>query len=212
MAVESVSTIADLNQLSPTGAEAKSEGDDHIRAIKTGLKQTFPNIAAPITATHAQLNLLAGKTSVATLEDIAAATLDATIPGVSDPANAGKFLAAGGTWQSIDLRGSPAIAKPDSGTTAQVLNYAQGEGQTIKATGAHSLTATGFPNGRLSAILARLQNYGAFSLTTTGITWIKADGTETASFADAGVTLRAAGNSHVLFFSYGDGVVYAKAA
>lgn len=213
MAVEtSVATIADLNPAWPSGSEPKDRGDDHIRNIKQAVKLTFPNITGAVTATHAQLNLLTGKSSIATQEDIAAAQLEATIPGVGDPVNADKFLRGDGSWASVDLRGSPAISKSDSGTTAQVLNYAQGEGQTLKATGSHTLTVTGFPVGRFAGIVARLQNYGAYALTTTGITWVKADGTETTNFADAGVVLRAAGASHVLFFTYGDGVVYAKAA
>lgn len=210
--VEVVTYISDLNPAEPNGARPKADGDDHIRNVKLGLKQTFPNINAPVNATPAQLNLLVGKTNVATLQDIADATLSASVPGVNDPANADKFFKGGGLWASIDLRGAPAGTKDDSGTTAQVLNYADGEAQTIKATGSHSLTVTGLPEGRFAGILARLQNYGAFSLTTTGITWIKPDGGETTNFADAGVVLRATGYSHVLFFSYGDSIIYGKAA
>lgn len=60
MTVESVTTINDLDPLNPAGTDGKSEGDDHIRNIKTGLKQTFPNIAGPMTATHDELNYLDG--------------------------------------------------------------------------------------------------------------------------------------------------------
>lgn len=135
------------------------------------------------------------------------------VPGVNDPANAGKALVAGdgGQWVPLDLRGEPTKDKGDSGTSAQVVNYADGEGQTITATGAHSLTATGFPAGRIAGIMLRMKGYGNFALTTTGITWIKADGSETVNFAASGITL-STGTSHVALWSQGDGVVYAKVA
>lgn len=140
--------------------------------------------------------------------------ISGTVPGVNDPANAGKvFSSDGSTGQfiSLDGRGAPSLDKGNSGTTAQVLDYMQGEGQTITATGAHSLTTTGFPAGRMAGILVRMKAYGSFALTTTGITWIKADGSETTNFSTSGITL-SAGTSHVAFFTYGDGIVYAKVA
>jgi hypothetical protein len=212
MAIETVTTIADLNPAWPTGAEPKNAGDDHLRNIKAAIKNTFPNVNAAVTATAAELSLLHGKTNVATAEDIAAAQLAATIPGVNDPANADKFLKGGGTFASVDLRGQPIKAKGNSGTTAQVINYTDGEGQTLTITGACSITSTGWPSNRLAGVLLRLINGGAYSLTTTGITWIKADGSETTNFAASGITLKASGTDRIALFSFGDGTVYGKAA
>jgi hypothetical protein len=211
MAAENPNHIGELDENAPTGAAPKSEGDDHIRAIKRGIKKTFMAIGGVVTASHTELNLLKGKTNVATLQDIANAQLTATLPGVNDPANADKFLKGGGTWSTVDLRGAPTKDKGNTGTTAQVINYADGEGQTITATGAHTLTATGFPEGRMAGILLRMRGYGNFALTTTGITWIKADGTETTNFATSGITL-STGTTHVAMFTHGDGIVYGKVA
>lgn len=207
-----INTIADLDPTSPTGAESKAAGDDHIRNLKKAVKQTWPNVNAPVNATAAQLNLLVGKTDVATKADIDAAVVAATLPGVGQSANADKFFKGTGEWASVDLRGQPALNKGNSGTTAQVINYVDGEAQTLTMTGTHSLTVTGFPAGRAAGILVHLINYGAFALTTTGINWVKADGTDTTNFSLSGISFPTSGIARVVLYSMGDGVVYAKVA
>ena len=52
--------IDDLNATYPAGSEAKSQGDDHLRLIKKAIKNTFPNVDAPITVTEDELNVLDG--------------------------------------------------------------------------------------------------------------------------------------------------------
>ena len=42
-----VSEIPDLNPAWPTGTDPKSEGDDHLRNIKTAVQGSFPNLAGP---------------------------------------------------------------------------------------------------------------------------------------------------------------------
>lgn len=284
MAVEAVTYIKDLDPTKPSGAAPKSEGDDNIRAIKAGLKNSFVGFAGAIlvtgvdggavnayTLTPADALLAytarmfavfvpaANNTGPATLNisglgakeivSVAGVPLAAgdltmgrfytafydgskfrldnvtqnyvdqlvisgTVPGVNDPANAGKVFSSTGStgqWIGLDGRGAPAKDKGESGTIAQVVNYADGEGQTITATGAHSLTATGFPVGRTAGVLLRMIGYGNFALTTTGIIWIRADGSQTVNFANSGVTL-STGESFVSLLSFGDGKVYAKVA
>ena len=138
-----------------------------------------------------------------------------TVPGVADPLNAGKVFASTGSvgaWVSLDGRGDPVFNNGDVGTGTLVIDYTKGDGQKAKATGAHTLTATGFPAGRLAGVLLELTNYGTIALVTTGITWIKSDGTETTNFGASGITFPAAGRGRVVLFSYGDGTVYGKAA
>jgi microcystin-dependent protein len=60
MALESATYIDGLVTANPTGGDAKSQGDDHIRLIKTTIKNTFPNISGAVNATHTELNLLDG--------------------------------------------------------------------------------------------------------------------------------------------------------
>lgn len=56
MALESASYIAQLNVANPLSTDAVSQADDHLRLIKSVLKNTFPNLDAPVTATPGTLN------------------------------------------------------------------------------------------------------------------------------------------------------------
>lgn len=63
MTVESVTYISDLNATYPASGDVKSEGDNHIRNLKTGIKTTFPNVSGAVTPTHTELNYVDGVTS-----------------------------------------------------------------------------------------------------------------------------------------------------
>ena len=64
MTVESASYISQLDFSLPAAGDQKSEGDDHIRTIKTVLKTQFPNFSTTaIAATAAEVNYLSGVTS-----------------------------------------------------------------------------------------------------------------------------------------------------
>jgi hypothetical protein len=68
MSLESTTTIAGLVAANPTAGDPFSQGDDHLRLIKTVLKTIFPGAASagfsiPITATEAELNFVHGVTS-----------------------------------------------------------------------------------------------------------------------------------------------------
>jgi hypothetical protein len=63
MTVESVTYISDLNATYPAAGDSRSEGDDHIRNLKTGIKATFPNVSGAVTPTHTELNYVDGVTS-----------------------------------------------------------------------------------------------------------------------------------------------------
>ena len=71
MTVETVTYISDLNAAYPASTDDFSEGDDHIRNLKTGLKNSFPGISGAVSATHTELNYL-----------------DITTPGISQASKA----------------------------------------------------------------------------------------------------------------------------
>ena len=71
MTVETVTYISDLNAAYPASTDDFSEGDDHIRNLKTGLRNSFPGIGGVVSATHTELNYL-----------------DITTPGVSQASKA----------------------------------------------------------------------------------------------------------------------------
>ena len=63
MPVEVATYINQLDPLSPAGTDPKSQGDDHLRTIKSAVKQTFPNVAGAVNASHIELNHLVGVAS-----------------------------------------------------------------------------------------------------------------------------------------------------
>lgn len=56
MALESANYPSQLNPSWPAGTDSYHQGDDHLRLIKSVLRNTFPNISAPVTVTAEQLN------------------------------------------------------------------------------------------------------------------------------------------------------------
>ena len=63
MALETGTYISDLVVTNPTSADAKSQGDDHLRLIKSAIKTTFPLITGAVNVTHTALNYVANVTS-----------------------------------------------------------------------------------------------------------------------------------------------------
>lgn len=62
MTVESATFLGQLDSTLPAGADAKSEGDQHIRLIKAVLKSTFPLVTNAVGASHEALSYCAGLT------------------------------------------------------------------------------------------------------------------------------------------------------
>lgn len=63
MALETGTYISDLTITNPTSTDPKSQGDDHLRLLKSTVKATFPNVTGAVTATHTELNIMDGVTS-----------------------------------------------------------------------------------------------------------------------------------------------------
>jgi hypothetical protein len=64
MSLESATYISGLNVNNPTIRDGVSQGDDHLRLIKSTIKTTFPNIDSEVTVDEDSLNqatLLDGK-------------------------------------------------------------------------------------------------------------------------------------------------------
>lgn len=56
MALETGTYISDLVSTNPAGSDALAFADDHLRLIKSTLKNTFPNITGAVTLNQGQLN------------------------------------------------------------------------------------------------------------------------------------------------------------
>lgn len=63
MGLETGNYISDLVVTNPTSTDPKSQGDDHLRLIKSVLKTTFPLITGAVNVTHTALNYVANVTS-----------------------------------------------------------------------------------------------------------------------------------------------------
>lgn len=56
MALETATFIDGLVPANPSGTDDTSQGDDHIRLLKSTIRNTLPNITGPVTATQDDLN------------------------------------------------------------------------------------------------------------------------------------------------------------
>ena len=65
MGLETATYISQLVDTNPTTSDPVSQGDDHLRLIKSVLQDQFTTLgAAAVTTTAAELNLLDGKTTL----------------------------------------------------------------------------------------------------------------------------------------------------
>lgn len=62
MALESGTYVNSLNASNPASTDGLGQADDHLRLIKSTLKNTLPNVSGAITASHTELSTLGGFT------------------------------------------------------------------------------------------------------------------------------------------------------
>lgn len=170
MAVETALYPSQLNTNWPTAADMVSEGDDHLRLIKTVDKTTWPNVAGAVSASHIELNYLVGVTS-----------------GIQAQLNA-KGAIAGQTWTGAHVySGSiavPTLTQGTSTTGAASTAFVQNEWSTRLPNYSAPITASStelnYVAGVTSAIQTQLNTKGAIS----GQTW-----TGTHDFSGGSITV-----------------------
>lgn len=111
MTVESASYLNDANSALPDGADSKSEGDNHLRLLKTILKATFPGMAGRAWRTQSKSS---GYTAIATdnmsvLRFTASATLTMTAVGTLGNGWVCALIAPSGVTITIDGDGTEEI-------------------------------------------------------------------------------------------------------
>jgi hypothetical protein len=85
MTVESASYISQLSTSNPAAGDNISEGDDHIRLIKTVLQTQFPNLSTTaVNPTAAQLNKLGFETGTVMMYASNSIPTTQTISGIND--------------------------------------------------------------------------------------------------------------------------------
>lgn len=138
MALETVTHISDLVATNPTSTDPKSEGDNHLRNIKTALLTDLPGITGPVTATQTELNILDGATlstaELNVLDGITATTAELNFTdGVTSNIQTqldGKQPLDADLTAVAGLAGAGLIARTGAGTAAARMLTA-GAGVTI---------------------------------------------------------------------------------
>lgn len=96
MTVETGSYIGDLDPTKPGPADPKSEGDDHLRLIKSILKITFPAFTGAMPIAHDQ---------IASKDYVNQTAFSAALPGQPGGTTNYALISNGGTssWKVADI-------------------------------------------------------------------------------------------------------------
>lgn len=164
MPLESVTYINDLVATNPTSTDPKSEGDNHLRLIKSAIKATFPNLTGPVTATQNQLNVavsLSGKNKIINghfgINQRSYVSGAATTSG-QYTLDRWKVTSTGGITFSTTAN-KTTVTIPSGQTLQQVI-----EGLTLES-GTYVLSWEGTAQGRIAG-----GSYGASGAVTASIT------------------------------------------
>jgi len=131
MTVESATYISDLNAANPGATDLKSEGDDHMRLIKSVLKSTFPNITGAVTATQATLN--------ATYLPLSGGTV------TGDVSFNGNTTLGDASGDTVTVNASTASAPNGLTFSGGSVNYAGAASYSVGSTSLRAGTTAGFP-------------------------------------------------------------------
>ena len=154
MALESTTYIDGLVITNPTGTDPRSEGDDHIRLVKSTIRSTFPNVSGAMTATHTELNLIDGYTgTTAELNYNDIPTLGTVEPSKSVTADAVGITKKLKTQEQTEIVNAVGTV---SGATA--INFALGNVATAVLASGGSFTISNAPTSGI---------YGKFKLILT---------------------------------------------
>ena len=154
MALESTTYIDGLVTTNPTGTDPRSQGDDHIRLVKSTIRSTFPNVSGAMTATHTELNLIDGYTgTTAELNYNDIPTLGTVEPSKSVTADAVGITKKLKTQEQTEIVN---VVGTVSGATA--INFALGNVATAVLAVGGSFTISNAPTSGV---------YGKFKLILT---------------------------------------------
>jgi len=150
MALETGTYISDLVVTNPLGTDPKSAGDDHLKLLKSTIKNTFPAVTGAVTPTHTLLNTVGvtqspgnNTTNVASTAFVQAAiatvnaatsTTVAVVSGTTQTAVAGShYILTNVAATTVTLPASPASADTVWITVANSLatNVIARNGNTI---------------------------------------------------------------------------------
>jgi len=177
MPVESVTYISDFNTSLPAGSETKGEGDNHIRNLKLGIKQTFPNVTGPVTATHTTLSNAANKTgdTYSGNQNFTGANLT-----VATPTNANQAVPKSYADGLVISATAPAWT---TSTTAIDRTLASYEATTVTASG-RTITAPASPVAGFTRFLVHTRQGVTTTINFNGANHMNTTGTMTVPFGN----------------------------
>lgn len=157
MPVETATYIADLVVANPLTTDGLAQGDDHLRLIKTVLKNTLPNLNTAVSATVSQLNNLNGIVPVGGI--ILWSGSSASIPTnwhlcdgtVGTPNLMDRFVVGAGSTYAFGATGGATSTTPTTSATPNhthpgTSSDVQGDHAHSAVTGLHALTLAEIPN------------------------------------------------------------------
>ena len=162
MGLESATFINGLVDTNPTSSDNANQGDNHLRLIKTVLKNTFPNLTGAVTATQSQLN-------TACLP-LAGGTLTGNLAGTTATFS-GAITASGGVVGNVTGSVTGNASTATALQTARTINGASFNG-TANITFTTDATAEGATNLYFTNARARSAISAGGSLSynsTTGV-------------------------------------------
>lgn len=190
MSLETGTYISDLVATNPTSTDLKSEGDNHLRLLKSTIKATFPSITGALTSTHTQLNFVTGVTSaIQTQLDAKAPLASPTLTGtpLAPTAAAATNTTQIATTAHVFAERTNTATLTNKTLTAPVINSPTGITKTDVGLGNVDNTSdTGKPisTATQSALDAKA-NLASPTLTGTPLAPTASVGTNTAQIATA---------------------------
>ena len=175
MGIETFQYIDDLNASNPTSTDNVSEGDNHIRGIKTTLKNTFPNVTGAITPTETELNYVDGVTSAIQTQLDGKSATSHNHSGVYEPADADILKADTADTLTASFRGTVTTDNDGSFDMNVTNNF------KCTPTGNFTLTFTNITAGQSGFIL--LVNTGGHTVSAAATTKVDANLLATVSTA-----------------------------
>jgi len=126
MTVETVTYVSDFNVNYPAAGDLRSEGASHLRNMKSGAKNTFPNVTGAVTPTHTVLNYMVGVTSAVQTQ------LDSKLGITAASGSAGGTLSAARMQVYVFTGSSPATQNlPASPTVGDMVIFSNGGSATL---------------------------------------------------------------------------------
>jgi hypothetical protein len=110
MTVESATYVSQLNAAYPAAGDNISEGDDHIRLVKSVLQAQFPSLATTaISQSSAQMNKLGFETGTIVMWASGTTPTTATISGIYFPVGVGSGFSLGTAVSASAAAGSAVL-------------------------------------------------------------------------------------------------------